>query len=228
MSLRLSGSRGYRAPSAIEQFVDQYQQNVHVIANPGLRGETAWSEEVGGTEELGRVWLDAAVFQSSYQNLIEPEVAPGNFTFSEFQFRNVTDARIRGLDAGTKVDVVPDLVALSLTYLYLDTRNLTHHSPLYGAPLPYRSKHNVTTSVDLLGGLCGLDVQYRSRVERVELYESDPRTPITLVDLRLGYRWRGVILEAKASNIFQSHYVDVLERIPGAPLSIMFTALKPL
>jgi hypothetical protein len=83
-------------------------------------------------------------------------------------------------------------------------------------------------SLDLFGGLMGADVQYRSRIERVEVYETDPRAPITLVDLRMGYRVRGVILQAKASNIFQARYVDVLERIPGAPRSILFTAVKEL
>ena len=32
--------------------VDQYQQGVHVVPNPVLRGETAWSEEIGATEDL--------------------------------------------------------------------------------------------------------------------------------------------------------------------------------
>jgi outer membrane cobalamin receptor len=226
LSLRVAATRGYRAPSAIEQFVDQYQQNVHVVPNPSLRGETAWSEEVGATEDLGRVWLDGAIFQSDYHNLIEPEAT--NLQFSEFAFQNVTTARIRGLDAGTKVSVMPDRLALALTYLYLDTEDLTPHSVLYGSPLPYRSRHNATGSVDFLGGLCGVDVRYRSRVERVELYETDPRSPVTLVDLRFAYRVHGLVLQAKASNIFQVQYVDVLERIPGAPRSVLFTAIKPL
>jgi outer membrane receptor for ferrienterochelin and colicins len=228
LDFRISASRGYRAPSAIEQFVDEYQQGVHVVPNPALHGETAWAEEIGATEDLGRVWFDAAVFESDYQNLIEPEVAKGSLDFSTFQFQNVTDARIRGIDAGTKVAVVPDRVGVSLSYLYLDTQDLTPNSPLYDTPLPYRSKHAGTASLDLLGGLMGADVQYRSRIERVEVYETDPRTPITLVDLRVGYRVRGVFLQAKASNIFQARYVDVLERIPGAPRSVLFTALKEL
>ena len=226
LSFRVAASRGYRAPSAIEQFVNQYQQNVHVVPNPSLRGETAWSEEIGATEDLGRVWLDGAVFESNYHNLIEPEAI--NLEFSEFSFQNVTTARIRGLDAGTKVSVIPDWVNLALTYLYLDTVDLTPHSTLFGSPLPYRSRHNATGSLDFLGGLCGLDVRYRSRVEQVQLYETDPRSPITLVDVRLAYRVHGVVLQAKASNIFQAQYVDVLERIPGAPRSLLLTAVKPL
>lgn len=228
LDFRVAASRGYRAPSAIEQFVDQYQQGVHVVPNPVLRGETAWSEEIGATEDLGRLWFDGAAFESDYQNLIEPEVVPGNLTFSEFQFRNVTDARIRGVDAGAKLAVIPDRVGVALSYLYLDTQNLTPNSPLYDTPLPYRSKHTATGSLDLFGGLVGTDVQYRSRIERVEVYETDPRTPITLVDLRVAYRVRGVIVQAKASNIFQAHYVDVLERIPGAPRSVLLTAVKEM
>jgi outer membrane receptor for ferrienterochelin and colicin len=228
LSLRLAVTRGYRAPSAIEQFVNQYQQNVHVVPNLSLRGETAWSEEVGATEDLGRVWLDGAIFQSDYHNLIEPEAANLQHLFSEFEFKNVMTARIRGLDAGTKVSVVPDRLALALTYLYLDTQDRTPNSTLLGTPLPYRSRHNATGSVDVFGGLAGVDVRYRSRVERVQLYESDPRAPVTLVDVRFAYRVHGLVLQARASNIFQVQYVDVLERIPGAPRSVLFSAIKPL
>jgi outer membrane receptor for ferrienterochelin and colicins len=226
LSMRASVNRGYRAPSAIEQFVDQYQQNVHVVPNDTLRGETAWSSEIGAREDLGGAYVDAAVFESDYHNLIEPAPAAG-LLFQNFQFQNTTSARIRGLDAGGKVGLIPDRLALSLSYLYLDTQNLTR-GVLYDTPLPYRSKHNVTGSVDLFRGLAGVDLRYRSRVERTDLDNSAPRTPITLVDLRLGYRVRGVTLRAKVSNLLQAHYVNVLENIPGAPRSLLLTALKEL
>ena len=48
-NLRASMARGYRAPSAIEQFVSTRQYGFQVIPNPDLRGEHAWSGEVGIT-----------------------------------------------------------------------------------------------------------------------------------------------------------------------------------
>ncbi len=216
-ALRASFGRGYRAPSVIEQFVATTQQGARVVPNPSLHGETAWSGEVGGSASLGNVWLDGALFQSWYRGLIGPAGVPGQpLTFS---FQNVQRAQVRGVDATAKVSVADRRVDLSCNYLYLDTRDDST-----GLPLPYRSRHTVTASMDVLGGLAGLDVQYRSRIEQVLEYPLDPRGDITTVDVRLGARVRGVTLYAKVSNLLQARYVDVMERNQGAPRSVMVTA----
>jgi outer membrane cobalamin receptor len=220
-ALRASIGRGYRAPSAIEQFVSTMQQNVTVVPNPTLHGETAWSGEVGGTASLGRLWMDGALFESWYRGLIGPQNVAGQI--NEFSFQNVQRATVRGVDATAKVDVAPRAVDLSLSYMYLDTRD-----EATGLPLPYRSRHTATASVDLLGGLAGVDVRYRSRLEQVLLYPLDPRSDITLVDLRLGLRVKGVTFLAKVSNLFQARYVDVLERNEGAPRSLLVTGMTGL
>lgn len=221
VALRASFGRGYRAPSAIEQFVSTRQQGVRVLPNPLLRGETAWSGEVGGTATVGRLWLDGAVFQSWYRGLIGPAAVPESlFTFS---FQNVQRAVVRGLDATAKLSVAARRVDLSLNYMYLDTRDDST-----GLPLPYRSRHTATASLDLLGGLAGVDVRYRSRLEQVLLYPFDPRGDITLVDLRLGVRVMGVAFLARVSNLLQAKYVDVMERNQGAPRSLQVTGMTGL
>ena len=220
-ALRASIGRGYRAPSAIEQFVSTMQQNVTVVPNPSLHGETAWSGEMGGTASLGRLWLDAALFESWYRGLIGPANVAGQI--NEFSFQNVQRATVRGVDATAKVNVVQRLADLSLSYLYLDTRDAET-----GLPLPYRSRHTATASVDLLGGLAGVDVRYRSRLEQVLLYPLDPRSDITLVDVRLGLRVKGVTFLARVSNLLQAKYVDVLERNEGAPRSLLVTGMTGL
>lgn len=220
VSTRASLARGYRGPSAIEQFVNTVQFGFHVIPNPDLHGETSWSGELGVTATPTTwLWLDGAVFQSDYHDLIGPAAAPGQLFV--FQFRNTERARVRGVDLATKVQLIPRLLDTQLSYLYLDTKDLGT-----GDPLPYRSAHNVTGSVNAFGGAVGVDVQYRSRVQRVLTYPLDPRGAFTVVDLRLGYEVKGTLLQAKASNLFQTQYVDVLERTPGPPRSLLFSVRR--
>ncbi|HUL68843.1 MAG TPA: TonB-dependent receptor [Gemmatimonadales bacterium] len=222
LTARASGGHGYRAPAAIEQYVSTYQFGFHVVPNPNLVGETAWSGEFGATATpMGRLWLDAALFQSNYDNLIAPGAAP-NQPFV-FQFQNLNRARVRGLDAGAKVGLVPDLLQVEMNYQYLDTEDRDT-----GQPLPYRSRHNFTASVSTLGGLIGVDYRFRSRVETVLAYPLDPRTDINIVDLRLGYRALGTYFMAKVSNLFQEAYVDVKERNLGPVRNVTLSIYRPL
>jgi outer membrane receptor for ferrienterochelin and colicins len=222
VSLRASIGHGYRAPSAIEQFVSSNMFGIQVVPNPNLRGETAWSSEVGVTMTRG-AWfqLDAALFQSDYHDLIGPGTAPGQVFV--FQFQNVQRARVRGLDAGAKLGLAGGLLGLEGSYTYLDARDLDDT-----LPLPYRSRHNVTLSLAGPGNVLGLDVRYRSRVERVLAFPLEPPGAFTIVDLRLGYRLLGTIVQAKVSNLLQATYVDVLEHNRGAPRSVLFTAIRDM
>jgi outer membrane receptor for ferrienterochelin and colicins len=220
LSTRMSVGHGYRAPSAIEQFVNTTQFGIRVIPNPDLRGERAWSGEVGLTGTAwSRLRLDASLFQNEYRDLIGPASSPGQLFV--FQFRNVNRARVRGVDVSLKTPVVANLLDLEASYLWLDSRDLDTH-----LPLPYRSRHNVTGTVSALDGLVDVDVRFRSRVQQVLAYPLDPRGNITVVDLRLGYRLAGVALQAKVSNLFQTFYVDVMERNPGAPRQVSLAAFR--
>jgi outer membrane receptor protein involved in Fe transport len=221
LSFRASLARGYRAPSAIEQFVSSTQFGFRVVPNPSLHGEYAWSAEVGAAAQpINRVRVEGTLFQSDYHDLISPAPAPGQFFV--FQFRNVTRARVRGLDFALRSDVVHNVVGVEASYLYLDSEDLDTH-----LALPYRSAHNVTGTVTLFRGLAAVDVRWRSRIEQVLAFPLDPRGDITLVDLRLAYRVLGTVFQAKVGNLFQQVYPDVQERVPGAPRSVMLTAYLP-
>jgi outer membrane cobalamin receptor len=219
ISLRASVGRGYRAPSAIEQFVNTTQFNFRVVPNPALKGERAWAGELGLTATRGRFWLDASVFQSDYRNLIAPGPVPGQP--GEFQFQNLERARIQGLDAGFRMRLIQKMLDVQACYLFLNTRDLNQD-----APLPYRSKHTVTGTVDAIGGLLGMDVQFRSKPDTVLVYPLDPRKAITLLDLRLAYRVLGTGLQLKVTNLLQSRYTNIQERTPGAPRNISLTAYR--
>jgi iron complex outermembrane receptor protein len=219
LSARASIARGYRAASAIEQFVSTVQFGFRVVPNPSLHGEHAWTGELGtSTQPLSWLRTDATLFWSEYRDLIGPEFVPqGGYA----QFQNVSRARVRGLDLGVHSSLVRDRLDLEASYLFLDSRD-----QITQLPLPYRSKHNLTATLNVFQGLAGVDVRWRSRVEEVIAYPLDPRGDITVVDLRLAYRVLGNVLMAKVSNLFQSVYPDVQERVPGAPRSLSLTLYR--
>ena len=217
VSLRTSFSRGYRAPSVSEQFTSTTQFGFRVVPNLELRGESAWAGEVGATVSLSdRVWVDAGFFRSDYTDLIEPSPAPDQFF--TFQFRNVADAMVRGVDAGLRVGVIPSRLDVSTSYTFLDTED---HGT--GRALPYRSRHNFTATVSGWRQLVAIDFRYRTRVEQVLAFPLDDRGSITLVDVRMHTRLLGTDIQAKIENLFQAKYVDVQERSPGPTRSFRLT-----
>lgn len=217
LSLRGSLSRGYRAPSVTEQFTSTNQFGFRVIPNLELRGESAWAREVGATLNLSdRVWLDAGLFWSDYADLVEPSPAPDQVFV--FQFRNVAEAMVRGLDAGLRVGVIPDRLDLNTSYTFLDTED--HRT---GRPLAYRSRHNFTATATGWRGIVAIDFRHRSRVEQVLAFPLDERNAITLVDVRARAEILGTRVQAKIENLFQTTYVDVQERSPGPSRSFRLT-----
>lgn len=217
VSVRASLGRGYRAPSVSEQFSSTTVFGFRVIPNLELRGESAWAGEVGATASVSaRVWFDAGLFWSEYKDLIEVASAPEEvFTF---QFRNVAAARVRGLDAGVRVGLWPNKLNLHANYLLLDSEDERTKRPL-----PYRSRHNVTSTVSAWRDRVALDMRHRSRAEEVLAFPLDDRGAITVLDLRMETTVRDVVVQAKVGNLLQSHYVDVQERTPGATRSFRVT-----
>lgn len=217
LSLRTSISRGYRAPSVSEQFTSTTVFGFRVVPNLELRGESAWAGEVGMTATpRDWLWLDAGLFWSEYAGLIEVSGAPGQFL--TFQFRNVAEARVRGLDAGMRIGLVPRQLNLQANYLLLDSEDL-----LTGRELAYRSRHNVTTTLSGWSDRIALDLRYRSRAEQVLAFPLDERGDITLLDLRMGTTIMDMDVQAKVANFLQAEYVDVQERNPGATRSFRIT-----
>ena len=217
LSLRTSLSRGYRAPSVAEQYSSTTVFGFRVVPNLELRGESAWAGEVGATvTPTNRLWFDAGLFWSEYEGLIEVSGAPGQVL--TFQFRNVAEARVRGLDLGAQFGLIPEKLNLQSTYLFLDTRD--HNTD---RPLVYRSTHNVTTTLSGWADRVALDVRYRSRADQVLAFPLDERGDITVVDLRMNTTVRDMDIQAKIANLFQAEYVDVQERNPGASRSFRIT-----
>jgi iron complex outermembrane receptor protein len=208
--LRASVGRGFRTPSLAERFTATAAQGIQVIPNPNLQDETSWSGEIGAAAPVARHFLiDAALFWSQYQDLIEPALVTGG---TEIQFTNVTRARIRGLDMTARAaDLVGGHLTASLAWTWLDAQDLTGNQPL-----AFRPRHLATVSADWLTDLAGagtvtlgFDARLASRPARVEIFEGDRRVPARTLDLRASWQRRSVTLIAKVENAFNYIYTLV-------------------
>ena len=217
LSLRSSLSRGYRAPSVSEQYTSTTVFGFRVVPNLELRGESAWAGEIGATANPNdRVWLDAGIFWSEYSGLIEVAAVPGEFLI--FQFRNVPEARVIGIDTGLRVRLVPDKLDLVTNYMYLDSEDLGTT-----LQLAYRSLHNLTATLSGWDDIVALDLRHRSEPEVVLQWVNDERGPVTLLDLRLNLEVLDMDVQTKVANLLQAEYVDIQERNPGASRSFRVT-----
>lgn len=203
-SVNISVGRGFRAPTVAEMFTETTVGGFTVKPNLDLSSENGITYEVGWTGDLwGRLRAGSGVFRSDYRDLIEPAIDEAD---GKIHFTNIHDASVTGFEVWQRTAPVLDLLAIASSYMYLSTRD-----EATGEPLAYRSKHTFKTSVDITRRLysLGMDFTYKSRVERVKVYESDERVPIYLTDLRgevmFGHLW----LSAKISNIFQYNYTEV-------------------
>ena len=188
---RASVGRGFRAPSLAERFVRTSLSGVTVIPNPDLKPETAWSAELGTTAQVApAARVDAALFWTEASGFIEPSVDPLTV---QIQFRNLTRARLMGLDLAASASPFTSRLNVSLAYMFLYTRDL---DSVPSRPLAFRPRHLLTLGADYdWGGLgLGADLRLMSRYERVELYApTDPVVSPKVLDLR-GSIQRGPVI----------------------------------
>jgi iron complex outermembrane receptor protein len=150
-----------------------------------------------------RLHLDAALFWTEARDLFEPTLLSLTGT-PVIQFRNVSRARLVGLDFTATAAATPRLVA-TVSYQYLSARRLAGDGEADRA-LAFRPRHLLSMSADLSlppSLTLGADVRYMSRFQRVELFPEDPRVSVAVLDLRLRHRrgpWAVTLLAANALN----------------------------
>ena len=219
---RASVGRGFRAPSMAEQFVTLPIPPFHAVPNPGLKPETAWTGEIGNAAVI-TPWLitDAAIFQTRATDYISPALAGDSI-----QFQNLQRARLTGLDVSIHAaPFTPDLT-LGVAYTYLDARELvTDSTP--NRPLPFRPRHLLTLSADYVRGPAsvGADFRYSSRIDRVELDDTDPRVAAKVLDLRAGWRVGAFDLRLLATNALNYIYTlapRTLEPVASVTMTVTY------
>jgi iron complex outermembrane receptor protein len=204
-SLNASVGRGFRAPTVAEMFTSTTVGGFTVKPNPELASERGITYEIGW---MGTPWRHLhtrmAIFRSAYDNLIEPEIDPAD---GSLRFTNLRDAVVSGFEGLVRAVFIRDLADLGLSYMYLSTEDVDRKMPL-----AYRSRHNLKVSLDISREryAVGADFLFRSRLQRVKVYEDDERVPIYVTDLRAEVRRIGGFrLSGKIANLFNYNYTEI-------------------
>jgi iron complex outermembrane receptor protein len=191
-TLRASYGEGYRYPSVSELFtsISTSFSQIRIVENDSLKPERSKSYEIGVSQLLSENFsLDLALFQNDLYDLIEGGVNPNRFVI---QFTNVTRARIRGLELGTKIDLFNHSLSTDLSYTYIDPIDLTQNTIL-----KFRPRHlfyaSVAAEYKLLHSV--IDYRYVSRIEAIDenlvrlapIVDGDNRVACSVVDMSLSY-----------------------------------------
>ena len=172
--------------------------NLELSSESGITYEAGWMGDLGRAVRTG-----LGLFRSEYGDFIEPAVDPAD---GKIHFTNIHDAHITGFEGWMMTAPLLNRLTLTSSYMFLSTEDEET-----GEPLAYRSRHNLRASADAAVGRAsvGVDFIYRSRTERVKVYESDERVPVYVTDLRADARLAHVRVSAKVSNLFQYNYTEI-------------------
>ncbi|MCL4539948.1 MAG: TonB-dependent receptor [Bacteroidetes bacterium] len=221
-SLRASIGTGFRAPSIGETYASIQSGGVSIIPNPALLPERSLSEEIGGRFPIWYLGLiDAAVFQSDYWNMIEPEF---NNT-GQITFQNVTRARIQGYEIDASSDLGSDFATLKASYTYIYPLDLTTHDIL-----KYRSRELFYVSADFYKSIyrASVDFRYISEFQNYDkqlvnlgiVRNGNDRVPAYVTDARVGVDLTSIGFPLDVSfivnNVFNYYYVEMIGNM--APL----------
>jgi iron complex outermembrane receptor protein len=218
-TLRASYGEGFRYPSMSELFtsVNTGLSQITIAPNDSLKPERSVSFEIGGSQWLTeRIYLDVALFQNNFYDLIEAGVKPAEFVI---QFNNVTRARISGFELGMKADMFDRFLTSDISYTYIDPIDLSDNSVL-----KFRPRHLFYASVTAQYRQWQIETSYRyvSRVEAIDenlvrlapIVDGDNRVPCSVVDAGVTYNLAKLGLPLNigltVKNLTNYYYVELL------------------
>jgi outer membrane cobalamin receptor len=157
-------------------------QDYEFDPNPNLDPETVDFGEAGFNLKLDDyAVLDGAAFLYKYQNMIRWQtIAAGHY-----RTENLSTARIRGGELALRT-AGPRGVRQTAAVTYLDT-DIDNKGPLTYVP-KWRFTYGAT--YDYKQMLFGANVRYIGQTDTVIFYQNDAPRAVTLVDLRLTFRFR--------------------------------------
>jgi outer membrane receptor for ferrienterochelin and colicins len=235
-NLRASVGFGFRVPSVAEAFIQATVSNLATIPNKDLRPEKSVSYEIGVAQALG-AWgtFDLAAFRSDYDNLIEPGLVV-NGTAVQIQWRNVTQARVQGIETALNLGFFDGALTSSFGYTYVYPEDRTHNDIL-----KYRPRH--VLHAGFLGRVgpvsAGGDFRFVSRVDRIDdelvqvgiVQDGDERKDALVTDVRasveFGLLGFPVTATASVNNLFQNNYVELIGNLMPPRTYVLALQLKP-
>jgi len=231
-TLRASYGEGFRYPSMSELFtsVNTGLSQITVVPNDSLKPERSISFEIGGSQWLGeRIFLDAALFQNNFYDLIEGGVNPK----VEIQFNNVTRARIRGVEFGIKADMFNRFLTTDVSYTYIDPVDLSQNTVL-----KFRPRNLFYASLVALYRQWQGELNYRyvSRVEAIDenlvrfapIVDGDNRVASNVIDAGITYNFTNLgmplTIGLTIKNLTNYYYVELLGNL--APLRTYYVSVE--
>ncbi len=218
--LRFSGGSGFRAASIFERYLNFKYKLFTAVPNENLKAETSTSVDIGLHQQItNNWWIDVALFNNRYYNYIEPvEDILDDFSI-QVQFRNVVDARIRGIEAASKGSWWNDHLGMHANFTYMDARDLTDNSFL-----SYRPKYLAFFTPSFRWAPFEFQAEYRyaSRFAKVMLYPRDQRVSQKVWAFRLFIRFNDFTAIFALNNAFNYAYTQ-LERNLSEPRNVTVT-----
>jgi outer membrane receptor protein involved in Fe transport len=214
LAFRISTGSGFRVPTLTERFINSRMAGFTIIPNDSLRPERSRSTEFGAMYRDDIVTLDAAVFASDYEEMIEPM-----FVGDKIQFRNITRARQEGHEEFVEVrPFASELVKARLGYTYVRSEDLNSESIL-----PYRPRHLVLGRAEWNPEdfAVSADFRYISAYEATDstlsliVVDGDVRNEAYVLDARASLDLKTTIdiplkLTFQVQNLLNYYYVEIV------------------
>lgn len=151
LKIRGSVGRGFNAPTLSKLYGGWRMGPYEVNPNPDLDPEKSWGYDLGADwEAIKGVSLSATLFQNDVDDLIVAEYSKKGPPPWDLDWRNIAEARTRGIELSASIDLVQNLTA-DLAYTYLDTEDLDTDKEL-----PERPKHKFDMSLGYFWPKAGL------------------------------------------------------------------------
>ena len=197
LSLKASYGTGFRAPTLNEL----YYQDAWSSGNPDLKPEKSKSWEIGIEKEIipEKAVVTLTYFDQEYEDLIEwIETPPGSWQYVP---QNISEAKVRGIEAGATVKV-SDCLKASSFYTYTDSEDKAT-----GIRLKRRPLEKLNIALDYAKGPASVTASY-TYVSKV--YESvwvGNLPSYILVDLSGSYKInKHLKVFGRIENMFDEDY----------------------
>lgn len=214
VSVRASFGSGFRVPTLTERFIDSKLAGFTIIPNGELQPEKAISYEFGVMYRDAMLTLDGAIFQSRYEDMIEPQ-----FVGDKIQFKNLTRAEQFGYEEFVEIRPFEnELLKGRVGYTYVYSEDLT-----LGKVLQYRPRHLVQSRLEWNPNPFSLSADFRyisayentdSTLSRV-VPDGDVRNASYVLDARASLGLKKLLnvpikLTLQVQNLLNYYYVEIV------------------
>lgn len=190
--LRASAGTGAKAPSL-------YQRYGAWVGNTTLEAETSFGAELGVEQAFwnGRASASLTGFYNRYKNFID-------YDFAASRYEQIGRARMFGIEASGRVDIIEGMLEGKATYTWLDTEDGSTKQPLARRPEHSGTLALVYTGIDRLR----LEVSVTGVGERFDRPNAAGKLdPYARVDLKADYQLTpNVNLYGRVHNLFDTDY----------------------